>query len=169
MPETKSPRNKTIDLSIEETEKYLNKCIRLYEPTSIDNIINKTIIGDMVEVCEFIPRKSIDLLIVDPPYNLTKNYHGNTFKKKNDSEYLEYTTSWIETVMPTLKDTASIYVCCDWKTSLFVGIALMRYFNVINRITWQREKGKGSKRNWKNSMEDIWFATKSNEYTFNYQ
>ena len=38
---------------------------------------------------------------------------------------------------------------------------------VRNRITWQREKGRGAKANWKNSMEDIWYATVSDEYTFN--
>lgn len=32
---------------------------------------------------------------------------------------------------------------------------------VINRITWQREKGRGAKTNWKNAMEDIWFAVKN--------
>ena len=36
-----------------------------------------------------------------------------------------------------------------------------------NRITWQREKGRGAKKNWKNSMEDIFFLTVSDEYTFN--
>jgi len=36
-----------------------------------------------------------------------------------------------------------------------------------NRITWEREKGRGAKRNWKNAAEDIWFFTKSDEYTFN--
>ena len=44
---------------------------------------------------------------------------------------------------------------------------LQRHLHVQNRITWQREKGRGSKRNWKNGMEDIWFATVSKDYTFN--
>lgn len=30
----------------------------------------------------------------------------------------------------------------------------------MNRITWQREKGRGARANWKNGMEDIWFAVK---------
>ena len=39
---------------------------------------------------------------------------------------------------------------------------------IINRITWQREKGRGAKSNWKNAMEDIWFAVKDpNHYYFN--
>jgi site-specific DNA-methyltransferase (adenine-specific) len=40
-------------------------------------------------------------------------------------------------------------------------------FQVRNRITWEREKGRGARKNWKNASEDIWFCTVSNEYTFN--
>ncbi|MBW5400430.1 site-specific DNA-methyltransferase, partial [Brachyspira pilosicoli] len=61
----------------------------------------------------------------------------------------------------------TIYVCCDWKSSLVIGNVLEKYFKIQNRITWQREKGRGAKNNWKNGMEDIWFATLSNKYTFN--
>ena len=46
-------------------------------------------------------------------------------------------------------------------------MVLNKYFHVQNRITWQREKGRGALTNWKNGMEDIWFATNSNKYTFN--
>ena len=50
---------------------------------------------------------------------------------------------------------------------MIVGSILDEFFTVRNRITWQREKGRGAKANWKNGMEDIWFATKSDNYTFN--
>jgi site-specific DNA-methyltransferase (adenine-specific) len=66
-----------------------------------------------------------------------------------------------------LKPNASIYVCCDWKSSLVIGPVLEKYFQIQNRITWQREKGRGANHNWKNGMEDIWFATMNNDYTFN--
>nr|WP_214061470.1 MULTISPECIES: site-specific DNA-methyltransferase [unclassified Mesotoga] len=169
MSKTRSSRNRTIDISISEGKHYLDRCIRLNEITHLDNVINKTILGDMFQVCKFLPRNSVDLLIVDPPYNLSKQYHGNSFSRKKDSEYLAYTISWIEAIIPLLKENSSIYVCCDWETSLIIGSALMRYFKVRNRITWQREKGRGAKKNWKNAMEDIWFATKSEDYFFNYQ
>ena len=86
----------------------------------------------------------------------------------SDSEYYKFTEAWITKVKPLLKDSASIYVCCDWKSSLIIGLVLQEHFNVQNRITWQREKGRGAARNWKNSMEDIWFATVSQKnFTFN--
>lgn len=163
----KSSRNKTIDMSVEEGKTYLRKCISVKDNIDIENIINKTICGDTFEVLDFLPHDFVDLLIVDPPYNLDKEFGGGKFKKMSDDDYYNYTESWIKKILPLLKDTASIYVCCDWNSSLIIGNVLKKYFNVQNRITWQREKGRGALSNWKNGMEDIWFATQSNHYTFN--
>ena len=58
----------------------------------------------------------------------------------------------------------TIYVCCDWQSSPTIGKVLKKYFYIQNRITWQREKGRGALSNWKNGMEDIWFATVSKHY-----
>lgn len=163
----KSTRNKTIDFGLEEGKKYLKNALRYDKNLEFSNLINKNIIGDTFEVLDIIQDKSIDLLIVDPPYNLRKNYHGNVFTEKDANTYEEYTVKWIEKVHSKLKENGSIYVCCDWKSSLIIGPVLARYFNIKNRITWEREKGRGSKKNWKNSQEDIWFATNSENYTFN--
>ena len=168
MAETKAGRNKTIDIPLSEGQHYLDRCITVTENKSdIESVKNKTIIGDMLEVCPFLPEKSVDLIIADPPYNLTKSFNGTTFSKKKEADYEEYTAKWLSAVKPLLKDNGSVYVCCDWETSLIVGRVLGEFFNIRNRITWQREKGRGAKANWKNGMEDIWFATVSNDYTFN--
>ena len=161
----KSAKNKTIDFSLEDGKQYLNKVINadVYQGENV----NCTICGDTFKVLKKMPDKSIDLLIVDPPYNLDKNFHGNGFKKRNLDEYALYTKEWIDAVKDKLKDTASIYVCCDWKSALVIGTILEQNFVLRNRITWQREKGRGAKSNWKNSMEDIFFATVSDDYTFN--
>lgn len=164
----KSQKNKTIDFSIEEGKEFLDRCITVDKKIDdINSIINQYVIGDCLEVMDKLPHKSVDLLIVDPPYNLAKDYHGNKFNKKSQDDYREYTIAWLSKAVPLLKDTASIYVCCDWRSSLVIGNVLYNYFNVQNRITWQREKGRGALSNWKNGMEDVWFATVGNEYTFN--
>ena len=163
----KAGRNKTIDIDIEVGRTYLNRCLKISEPQKTTDIIDKTILGDLFEVVSFIPTKFVDLLIADPPYNLDKNFHGNKFKKTSDELYEEYTEKWIQAVLPVLKENATIYVCCDWVSSPAIGRILKKYFYIQNRITWQREKGRGALTNWKNGMEDIWFATKSREYTFN--
>ena len=168
MQKTKAARNKTIDLSIEEGAPYLKKCLNAQSDLSkLSNILNKTILGDTFEVLPRLPQSFVDLLIVDPPYNLSKNYDGKKFNAVNDDAYRAYTTAWVEKIKPLLKKNASLYVCCDWKSSLVIGDVLQKYFKVQNRITWQREKGRGASANWKNGMEDIWFATVSDTYTFN--
>lgn len=164
----KSEKNKTIDITIEEGREYLDRCVAINDMATLEQVLDKTIIGDTFDVIKRLPPKSVDLLLVDPPYNLDKNFHGNGFKKTSDDEYEKYIDSWICELIPVLKDTASIYVCCDWKSSGAIERVLKRYFYVQNRITWQREKGRGAKANWKNGMEDIWFATVSkSNYTFN--
>ncbi len=160
----KSKKNKTIDFSLEEGRKYLEKAVKAED---YKGELNKTVIGNFFDVVDKIPDKSIDLLIVDPPYNLDKNFHGMSFKKSTETEYCKYTLLWIEKITSKLKDTASIYVCCDWKSALVIGPILNEKFILRNRITWQREKGRGAKTNWKNSMEDVFYATVSDKYTFN--
>lgn len=163
----KSTLNKTIDISIDDGKQYLDKCITVKSKMDLQSVINTTIVGDTFQVLPLLPNKSVDLVIADPPYNLTKSFNGTTFTKRKESDYEEYTRQWLSVIKPLLKDDASIYVCCDWETSLIVGKILSEFFYVRNRITWQREKGRGAKANWKNGMEDIWFATNSNNYVFN--
>lgn len=162
----KAVRNKTIDFSLQEGKEYASRCIRMENISDLASIENQFIVWDCLEIMEKLPRKFVDLLVADPPYNLPKDYHGNRFGRQSRDAYRDYTISWLEKAIPLLKDNASLYVCCDWQSSLVIGEVLYRYFHVRNRITWQREKGRGARANWKNGMEDIWFATVGKEYTF---
>ena len=168
MARAKAGRNKTIDTPLSEGASLLERCITISEKQrDLSCVTDKIIIGDMLAVSPLLPEKSVDLIVADPPYNLTKSFNGRTFAKRSDSAYETYTRQWLAAVKPLLKETGSIYVCCDWESSLVIGRVLGEFFHVRNRITWQREKGRGAKVNWKNAMEDIWFATNSNDYTFN--
>ena len=162
----KAARNKTIDFSVEEGKTYLSRCVRLSDRAALSEITDKTILGDSFSTLPLLPERFVDLLVVDPPYNLSKNFGGSRFKRLSDEDYAAYTEQWVKAVLPVLKPSASVYVCCDWESSLAVGTVLKKYFHVRNRITWQREKGRGAQKNWKNGMEDIWFATVSDDYAF---
>jgi len=163
----RAERNRTITLTEEECGAFTKKCLTI-DNLSKDSVpLNSIIYGDMFDVLKKLPSAFVDLLIVDPPYNLSKQYGDSAFKKRNCCAYSEFTERWLNAVKHTLKDNATIYVCCDWKSSLVIGLLLQKNFAVQNRITWQREKGRGALKNWKNSMEDIWFATVSDEFTFN--
>ena len=167
MSKEKAERNKTIDISIKDGHQYLERCISVDSKVELTEILDRTILGNCLEVLPYLPSSFVDLLIVDPPYNLDKDFNGKKFKRMTDELYIEYTENWVEKIIPLLKPNASIYVCCDWQSSSAIETVLKRHFNVQNRITWQREKGRGALSNWKNGMEDIWFATNSKNYTFN--
>ena len=166
-------RNQTITLSEEEKRRYLAACIR--EKDFCDDMASYLaegraggiVLGDCIQIMKRLPHRFVDLLIADPPYNLDKTYSASRFRKMDAGAYEVFTRRWIEAALHTLKDTASVYVCCDWESSLIIGRVLGDYFIVQNRITWQREKGRGAIANWKNTMEDIWFATRTKRYTFN--
>lgn len=162
----KAPKNKTIDLSVEEGADYLARCLRVEAPVGIDEVLDRTILGDCLTVLPLLPGGFADLLIADPPYNLDKDFHGSRFARMDDAAYEAYTAQWLDAALPCLKPNGSVYVCCDWRSSAVIGRVLDARLHVRNRITWQREKGRGAKKNWKNAMEDIWFATVSEDYSF---
>ncbi len=167
MPKVKSGRNKTIDISLEEGQRYLAGTVKIESAASLEEVTDKTILGDCLDVMSLLPGGFADLVIADPPYNLDKDYNGRRFRKTSDEIYADFTESWVKKVIPLMKAEASLYVCCDWKSGAVIESILKKYFIIRNRITWQREKGRGALSNWKNGMEDIWFATKSGSYTFN--
>lgn len=162
----KAPRNRTLVLTEEDRIKYSKNIITLSQKAKIEDVINKTIYQDLLEASSFLPSNFVDLLIVDPPYNLNKNFNGNNFKKKGFDEYEDYTRGWLSKIVHTLTPNATIYVCSDWETSLSIYKILCEFFTVKNRITWEREKGRGAKSNWKNCSEDIWFCSRSENYFF---
>jgi site-specific DNA-methyltransferase (adenine-specific) len=123
--------------------------------------------GDCLKVIEKLPSASIDLLVTDPPYNMTKIYSERAFSKTTAETYEEWLRAWIGPLRRILKPTASLYVCTEWQSSGSVERVLREYFTIRNRITWEREKGRGAKSNWKNASEDIWYCTVSKDYDFN--
>ena len=159
----RAARNRTITLAESEIHRYAALCPRAYAPGTGDAFLH----ADAFDVLPSLPKGCADLLIADPPYNLRKTYGDSAFHRMSEGDYAAFTRRWLEAALPALKDTASIYVCGDWRSSMVIGSILGEYFTIQNRITWQREKGRGAQKNWKNAMEDIWFATVTpKRYTF---
>ena len=162
----RAPRNRTVDLSESEREKYRNRLIQIDKPVSVDAVLNKTICQNIFDVLDHLPDKFIDVVFVDPPYNLNKTFNLTAFKEMETEEYEKWLNSWISKMARLLKPTASIYICGDWRSSSAIFNVARKYFEIRNRITFEREKGRGARTNWKNSSEDIWFCTMSGDYHF---
>jgi len=163
----KSPLNRSIIISESEIQKFSRKFLNPHSINDSKEIINKTICGNFWDVAPLMPSGVVDLLIIDPPYNLNKSFNTTSFKALSIDSYAEWVDKIISGLIHILKKNASVYFCCDWHSSISVGPVLEKYFYIRNRITWEREKGRGAKSNWKNNSEDIWFCTLSRKYLFN--
>lgn len=162
-----SKRNKTLKVNREEIpilQKFISNIEDLKEGLKKEMIIN----ADLYDCLDHIPNEYFDLIIIDPPYNIDKDFNGFKFSSMNRAQYEDYLRSWFYKVSDKLKKDGSLYMCGDWKSTAAMQNVIEDKLTIINRISWQRDKGRGAKYNWKNGMEDIWFAVKDpNNYHFN--
>ncbi|MGG6295387.1 DNA-methyltransferase [Leptolyngbya sp. AN02str] len=163
----RAPRNRTLTLTVAERSHYRQRLLRLQQPVSAAAILNRTLCQDLFEALPYLPSGCVDLLVLDPPYNLTKRFNQRTNRRRSLQEYENWVAQWLSQLVRLLTPTASIYICGDWQCSPALYNVASRYFIVRNRITWEREKGRASRKNWKNCSEDIWFCTMSSTYYFN--
>ncbi len=164
---TRAPRNRTLTCTAEEMATFSAALMQLSRVATVDEVTDRVINQDFRDACPLLPRHFVDLLILDPPYNLTKDFNGHVFRAQEADDYTSWFEGMLSAMMPLLRSRASVYVCSDWRTSTLIFPVLDRHLHVRNRITWEREKGRGAKRNWKNNTEDIWFCTRDEDYTFN--
>lgn len=162
----RAPRNRTITLSDTDISYLKKRLVKLDGAVSLKDIENKTVHQDIFEVVDYLPDNFVDLMFVDPPYNLNKKFNAVSFKEMDSEKYEEWIDSWVQKIVRLLKPTASVYICGDWKSSGAIFNVAKKYFQIRNRITFEREKGRGAKSNWKNCSEDIWFCTLSEDYHF---
>lgn len=155
----RATRNKTLTVSEQEIpllESHISSAEELAHGFRDDMIVN----GDLQDCLDSLPDEHFDLIIVDPPYNLDKNFHGRRFAAMKSGDYEEYLRGWFHKLCDKLRPDGSLYMCGDWRCSSSMQRVIEERLTILNRITWQREKGRGARANWKNGMEDIWFAVK---------
>ena len=158
--------NRTLTISESEIP-VLEESILSTEDIKNQFVDNCIINADLFDCLDYIPDRYFNLIIIDPPYNLDKDFHGKKFSSMSPSAYMDYLRSWFYKVCDKLAPNGSLYMCGDWKCTSAIQCIIEEKLTIVNRITWQREKGRGAKSNWKNSMEDIWFAVRnSNDYYF---
>ncbi len=152
-------RNRTIELTQDDRVRLRPRLLTLSSLNELDTPPQSTVLGDAVQAASRLPTGFVDLMILDPPYNLTKSFNGRKFTKCPVDEYATWLDGVVGAFRHLLKPTATVYVCGDWLTSASIFNVCSAHFIVRNRITWEREKGRGAQANWKNCSEDIWFCT----------
>ncbi len=146
---------------------FRDRLLRIEGPVTETDITDRTINDDLFAVLDWLPPSFVDLLIADPPYNIDKSFNGVSFRQQPQSAYAAWLESWLPRVLRVMKPNGSVYICGDWRSSAAIQAVAEKHLVVRNRITWEREKGRGALNNWKSSSEDIWFCTMSSAYSFN--
>ena len=132
-----SSRNRTISLSDKEKEYFGDRLLVPTRTLQEERIVDKTILGDALEVIDYLPERFVDLLFADPPYNMTKVFGKASFRSMGSDDYESWIRSWFCKVISKLKPNASIYVCGDWRSSSALFRVLSDYVKIRNRITWE--------------------------------
>lgn len=160
MEKKRAANNRTLRLDEADRERLRPRLLTAGGLEAGASFEDRTIHADLLDVLPLLPDCFADLIVIDPPYNLTKNFGTVKFGAMPSKDYAEYIATWFHEVCRKLKPDGSMYVCGDWRCTAALQAAMEQELTVLNRITWQREKGRGARANWKNAMEDIWFGVK---------
>lgn len=98
--------------------------------------------ADALDFLRKLPRGCVDLGVIDPPYNLKK---GEWDTWSSDEAFLEFTESWIDELLPTLRPKAGLYVFNTPRNAAYI-LALLeaRGCEFRNWITWDKRDGFSS-------------------------
>jgi len=143
--------------------------------------------GNCIEVMKEFPSNSINLVLTDPPYNvsgkssldLPNNTTGGPWYKmdeswdvfKNFKDYLMFTKEWIKQADRTLVTNGSMIICCSYHGLGEILIALKELdYKIINIIVWRKKNPMPNvtKRTLTHSTEYAVWAAKSTGWIFNY-
>jgi site-specific DNA-methyltransferase (adenine-specific) len=108
MEKARAGRNRTLTLTDKERDYYSGEITRISNSVDVAAVENKLVNQDTFEVIELLPHNFVDLLILDPLYNLTKTFESATFRKRGLDEYREWFEHFLVKLLPLLKNTASV-------------------------------------------------------------
>lgn len=130
--------------------------------------INSIECADVFEYLNRIEDETIDLAIIDPPYNLDVA-SWDVFESLDS--FLKFTKDYLKLVHKKLKKTGTLYIFNTAFNSAFILNILQTELNMKyqNWIVWYKKDGFSScKKKYINNQETILFFTKTDKYTFNY-
>ncbi|MFA5576175.1 MAG: site-specific DNA-methyltransferase [Tissierellaceae bacterium] len=128
----------------------------------------RIILGDAIDELKKLKSNTVDLIVTDPPYNLSKNY-GETKDNLFHDEYLEFSRQWLKEAHRVLKDTGTMYVFMGMRYISYIYIILEKELSMEfnSWITWHYTQGLGKIKGFSSRHDDILMFTKSKDYTFN--
>ena len=125
--------------------------------------LNKIILGDAVKELRKLPSDSCDVIIIDPPYNIGKDF-GNNIDKRELNEYIEWSKGWINEAIRIMKPTGTMFIYGFSEILAYLSVAIP-----INKrwLIWHyTNKNVASLNFWQRSHEAI-ICTWKNRPIFN--
>jgi len=134
-----------------------------------ENNGHKLVNGDVFEGLNTIQEKSVDLIFIDPPYNIGKNFNTTKDKWKTDAEYLSWSYRWIDLCISKLKCSGSLYIMTSTQFMPYFDIYIRQKMTVMSRIVWYYDSSGVQARKYYGSLyEPILFCVKDEKnYCFN--
>ncbi|MBU6500892.1 MAG: transcriptional repressor LexA [Patescibacteria group bacterium] len=71
--------------------------------------LNKIILGDAIAELKKLPDESCDVVVIDPPYNIGKDF-GNNIDKREINEYIAWCKEWINESIRAMKPTGTMFI-----------------------------------------------------------
>lgn len=135
-----------------------------------ENQENRIFHGDAVSIISnHIPSESIDLIFVDPPYNIGKKFANFHDKWDSEEEYINWSYQWLDECIRTLKPNGTIYVMTSTQAMPYFDIYLRKKLTILSRIIWHYDSSGVQATKYFGSMyEPILHCVKDkNNYIFN--
>jgi site-specific DNA-methyltransferase (adenine-specific) len=126
--------------------------------------------GDAIEVLRFeISDASIDLIFVDPPYNIGKKFSQFEDRWSSDTEYANWAYEWIDECIRVLKPTGTMYLMTSTQAMPYFDRYIRDRLTILSRIVWSYDSSGVQARKYYGSMyEPILHCVKDpKSYTFN--
>jgi site-specific DNA-methyltransferase (adenine-specific) len=126
--------------------------------------------GDALQVMrEEIPSNSVDLIFLDPPYNIGKKFSGFHDRWPSDEAYAQWAYPCLDECLRLLKKSGSLYVMTSTQAMPYFDIYLRARLTILSRIVWNYDSSGVQARKYYGSMyEPILYCVKDPEsYTFN--
>ena len=130
---------------------------------------NKIICADVFEGLSQISNESVDLIFIDPPYNIGKKFESILDKWDSDEDYLNWSYKWIDECVNKLKNTGSMYVMTSTQFMPYFDIYIRSKMTILSRIVWHYDSsGVQAKKYFGSMYEPILFCVKDKKnYCFN--
>ena len=126
--------------------------------------------GDAINILtNNIETDSVELIFIDPPYNIGKRFSDFNDKWPSNEEYSKWSFKWLEECIRVLKNSGTMYVMTSTQAMPYFDIFIRKKLKILSRIVWHYDSsGVQAKKYYGSMYEPILFCVKNEKsYTFN--